>query len=331
MTSAAPETDSSAPAEAEAATDTATVTAAPAARRGRVAEPGYGRLGVPYVVGLVLVVGLPLLAGAALGLTEFHGIDRPRFIGLDHVRDALDDDALHRALKATGLLVALVVPTRLLLVLPLALLLAGPPPGRRSRLPGRVARGWGRVAAVAPSVVPESAWALLWLWLLNPVNGPVALALGPGTGLLTEPGPTRLGVAAMVALQLGESFVVLLAARAALPRAVMEAAAVEGASSAYVLRRVTLPLLAPVIGFLVLRDTVLVATAVFVPILVLTDGGPREATTTLPVLLYRQGFVYGDLGYVSAVSILVLLATVLVVALTVAPVLLLRRLRARER
>ena len=269
----------------------------PDAPRGRVGEPGYAR---------------------------------PRFVGLDHVREALDDDALHRALRATGLLVALVVPTRLLLVLPLALLLAGPRPGRRSRLTGRLARGWGRVAAVAPSVVPESAWALLWLWLLNPVNGPVALALGQGTGLLTEPGPTRLGVAAMLALQLGESFIVLLAARAALPRAVMEAAAVEGASSSYVVRRVTLPLLAPVIGFLVLRDTVLVATAVFVPILVLTDGGPREATT-LPVLLYRQGFVYGDLGYVSAVSVLVLLATALVVALTVAPALLLRRLRHGER
>ena len=318
MTAAAPETEE-APGPPEPRAD------ASAASRRRAGEPGYGRLGVPYVVGLVLVVGLPLLAGAALG------IDRPRFVGLDQVREAFDDDALHRALRATGLLVALVVPTRLLLVLPLALLLAGPPPGRRSRLTGRVARGWGRVAAVAPTVVPESAWALLWLWLLNPVNGPVALALGPGTGLLTEPGPTRLGVAAMVALQLGESFVVLLAARAALPRAVMEAAAMEGASSAYVLRRVTLPLLAPVIGFLVLRDTVLVATAVFVPILVLTDGGPREATTTLPVLLYRQGFLYGDLGYVSAVSVLVLLATVLLVALTVAPVLLLRRLRARER
>lgn len=303
----------------------------PDAPRGRVGEPGYARLGIPYAVGLVLVVGLPLLAGVALGLTEFHGVDRPRFVGLDHVREALDDDALHRALRATGLLVALVVPTRLLLVLPLALLLAGPRPGRRSRLTGRLARGWGRVAAVAPSVVPESAWALLWLWLLNPVNGPVALALGQGTGLLTEPGPTRLGVAAMLALQLGESFIVLLAARAALPRAVMEAAAVEGASSSYVVRRVTLPLLAPVIGFLVLRDTVLVATAVFVPILVLTDGGPREATTTLPVLLYRQGFVYGDLGYVSAVSVLVLLATALVVALTVAPVLLLRRLRHGQR
>lgn len=291
-------------------------------------SPGYGRLAAPYAVGLALVVGLPLLAGVALGLTDFHGVDRPEFVGLDNVRQALDDEALGRALRTTGLLVALVVPTRLLLVLPLALLLAGPRPGRRSRLPGRLGRGWARVTVVAPSVVPESAWALLWLWLLNPVNGPVALALGPGTGLLTEPGPTRVGVAAMVALQLGESFVVLLAARAALPRSVFEAVAVEGASPGDVLRRVTLPLLAPVIGFLVLRDAVLVATAVFVPVLVLTAGGPRESTTSLPVLLYLQGFRYGDLGYTSAVSVLVLLGTAVVAVLTLAPVLALRRLRA---
>jgi multiple sugar transport system permease protein len=289
----------------------------------------YARLATPYVVGLVLVVAVPLLAGAWLGLTEFHGVDTPRFTGLDNVRTALDDQALLAALRTTGVLVALVVPTRLLLVLPLALLLAGPRPGHRSRLGGRLGRGWARVVVVAPTVVPESAWALLWLWLLNPVNGPVALALGPGTGLLTEPGPTRLGVAAMVALQLGESFVVLLAARAALPRSALEAAALEGASGWCVLRRVTLPLLAPVVGFLVLRDTVLVATAVFVPILVLTAGGPRESTTTLPVLLYVQGFRYGDLGYVSAVSVLVLLAVVAVGLLTVLPAWLLARRRAR--
>lgn len=294
----------------------------------RTADPGYGRLATPYVVGLVLVVAVPLAAGVWLGFTEFHGVDTPRFTGLDNARAALDDEALARALRTTGLLVALVVPTRLLLVLPLALLLAGPRPGRRSRLGGRLGRGWARVLVVAPTVVPESAWALLWLWLLNPVNGPVALALGADTGLLTEPGPTRLGVAAMVALQLGESFVVLLAARAALPRSVLESVAVEGASSWFVLRRVTLPLLAPVIGFLVLRDTVLVATAVFVPILVLTAGGPRESTTTLPVLLYVQGFRYGDLGYVSAVSVLVLLAFVLVALLTVLPAWLLSRRRA---
>lgn len=293
------------------------------------ASPGYGRLATPYVVGLLLVVVVPLVAGAALGLTEFHGVDRPRFVGLDQVRRALDDAALGRAVSTTLVLVALVVPTRLLLVLPLALLLAGPRPGRRSHPLGRLGRSWARVLVVAPSVVPETAWALLWLWLLNPLHGPVALALGPGTGLLTEPGPTRLGVAAMVALQLGESFVVLLAARAALPRSVMEAAAVEGASGVFVLRRVTLPLLAPVVGFLVLRDVLLVATAVFVPVLVLTGGGPRESTTTLPVLLYLQGFRYGDLGYVSAVSVLVLLVTALVAALTLAPVALLRRRRAQ--
>lgn len=290
-------------------------------------QPGYGRLAAPYAVGLLLVVVVPLLAGAALGLTEFSGVERPEYVGLDQVRRALDDEALGRAVRTTLVLVALVVPTRLLLVLPLALLLAGPPPGRRSGRAGRVGRAWARTTVVAPSVVPETAWALLWLWLLNPVNGPVALALGQGTGLLTEPGPTRLGVAAMVALQLGESFVVLLAARAALPRSVLEAAAAEGASGLFVLRRVTLPLLAPVIGLLVLRDVLLVATAVFVPVLVLTDGGPRESTTTLPVLLYVQGFRYGDLGYTSAVSVLVLLVTALVVAATLAPALLLRRAR----
>lgn len=260
-----------------------------------------GLLALPYGVGLVVLVGLPLLAAGVLAFTDYHGFTAPTFVGWANLERAWSDPLVHQAARTTALLALFVVPARALLSVAAALLLSRPGRGVPT----------ARAAVFLPSVVPDTAWALLWLWLLNPQFGPLAAASGSGMGLLTEPWPTRLGLAAMLTLQLGEGFVVCLAARRALPSDVYEAAAVEGASTAYTLRRVTLPLMAPVVGLLAVRDVVLVATTTFVPVLLLTGGGPRESTLTLPLHLYLQGFRYGDLGYVSMLSLLLLLLTAL--------------------
>ncbi len=265
----------------------------PGSRRSRSGRWRPGLLAAPYLVGTGLLVAVPLVAALGLALTDYSGLVSPEFTGLDNLRRALSDPALGRALTATLLLVLLVVPLRLGLSLAAALLLYAP------------RRGVARAAVFLPSVLPDTAWALLWLWLLNPLYGPLAALIGPGSGFLTDPWPTRVGLAVMLALQIGEGFVVCLAARSMVAPSVYEAARAEGASRWYTTRRVTLPLMRPALIFLAARDVVLISTAVFVPILVLTGGGPRESTTTLPVYLYSQGFRYGDLGYATAVAVLV--------------------------
>jgi multiple sugar transport system permease protein len=263
-----------------------------------------GRLAAPYVAGVTLLFVVPLIVTTALAFTEYHGLATPRFTGFDNLREASRDDALHRAALTTGLLVLVVVPLRLVLAVAASLALWG-----RGR-----GRGAGRTAVFLPSLVPDSAWAMVWLWLLNPLFGPVAAVFGEGTGLLTEPWPTRLGIALMLAFQIGESFVVCLAARSLIPHSAYEAGLVEGASRWHITRRITLPLMSPAIGLLALRDVIVLSTAVFIPVLVVTSGGPRESTTTLPLYLYLQGFRYGDLGYVSAVALIVLVAAALLTA-----------------
>lgn len=258
-----------------------------------------GLLALPYLVGLSVTIAVP--AGLALGLafTEYHGFATPRFVGLDNLRAALGDGQLEQVLRNTVVLLMLIVPVRLLLALGAGLLLARRGPGH----------GTARAAVFLPSVVPDTAWALLWLWLLNPQFGPISTVTGGGLGMLTEPWPTRVGLAAMLGLQIGESFVVCLAARRSVPGEVYEAATVEGASPGFILRRVTLPIMAPIIGLLAVRDVVLVAATIFIPILLVTEGGPRESTLTLPLHLYLQGFRYGDLGYVSMLSMLLMVTT----------------------
>lgn len=276
--------------------------------RGGSRQLPAGSLAAPYVAGLVVLLLVPTAAAAVLAVTEYYGFEPPRFTGLDNVRRAVSDELFLTSLRNVALVALVAVPLRVLLAVGAALVLA-------TRFRGAAA---GRVATYLPSVVPDAAWALLWLWLLNPLYGPLPAVLrsvGVGApGFLTDPTAARVGIALMFALQVGESFVVALAARRAIPERLYEAAAVESARPSYVLRRLTLPLMAPLLGLLALRDLVLLLQVSFLPVLLVTEGGPRDATLTPPLYLYQRAFVYGELGYASALSVLLLLLTAVALA-----------------
>jgi multiple sugar transport system permease protein len=265
-------------------------------------------LATPYLGGLVLLVLLPALAAVTLAFTDYYGFASPRFTGMANFRRALEDDLFLTSLRNVALIALVAIPLRLALAVTAALVLDVRARGATT----------GRAATFLPSVLPDAAWALLWLWLLNPLYGPLPSVLRDlgldAPGFLTEPGPARVGIALMFALQVGESFVVALAARRAIPERLYEVAAVESARPSYVLRRVTLPLMAPLLGLLAVRDLVLLLHVSFLPVLLVTEGGPRDATLTPPLYLYQRGFGYGELGYASALSVVLLLLTAVALA-----------------
>lgn len=261
------------------------------------------RLAWPYLVGLMLLVFIPSVAAIALAFTDFTGIGSPTFSGFDNFKRLAGDGAFWRSLGNSGIYVAIAVPLRLVAAVAIALVLH-----RRS-----VGVGTARAVAFAPSVVPDAAWALLWLWLLNPLYGPLAIAFD--VDFLTEPWAARLAIPLMGAFQIGEAFVIALAARSTIPRPLYEAAAIEGASPWFQLRRITLPMMAPVLAILVLRDIVVAVQVNFVPALIVTEGGPRYATTYLPLYIYRTAFRYFRFGYASTLSIALFVITGVVVVI----------------
>lgn len=258
---------------------------------------GAGRLAWPYLAGLALLVGVPALLALAIALTEFSAVEPPRFVGLDNFARMLRAQLFWTSLGNSAVYVAVSVPLRLSAALACALLLA-----HRARSSSVL-----RPLVYLPTVIPEPALALLWLWVLNPLYGPLAGAfgaLGLGTpAALTDPWGARIALAVVAAFQLGEGFVVALAVRRLIPASLYEAAAVDGAGPVRVLRRVTLPLMAPALFLLAGRDVVLGFQTSFVPALLVTEGGPRYATTYLPVYAYRQAFSYFRLGYGAALSV----------------------------
>jgi multiple sugar transport system permease protein len=265
------------------------------------------RLAWPYGTGLLVLVAIPTLGALVLALTEFSGIGSPRYIGLDNFTRALSEDAFWRSLGNSATYVLIAVPLRLVAAVGFALLLHRPGLGV----------GAARTGAYVPTVLPDAAYALLWLWLLNPLFGPLTLGF-ESTGLespdwLTDPWSARVAIAVMGAFQVGEAFIVALAARRSIPSTLYEAAAVDGARPFFTLRKVTLPLMAPVLALLALRDVILSFQVNFVPALLVTDGGPRYATTYLPVYAYRAAFRYFRLGYASAVTLSMFAITALVI------------------
>jgi multiple sugar transport system permease protein len=271
----------------------------------------------PYLVGLVGLVLIPFAVTLALAFTEYDLIQPPRWVGLDNVADLAADPVFTTALTNSLVFAAVAVPGRLAIALGLALLL-------HRRATGAAT---ARTTATFPTAVPEIAYGLLWLWLLNPLYGPINqfLRLGGENGLtifgsippqwLTDPTDARVAIIVMSLFTMGESFIILLAVRRALPAEVYELAALEDATAWDVLRRVTLPLMAPVLGLLLLRDTIASFHFSFVPAFVVTDGGPPPYSTTyLSLFVYRNAFEYLRYGYAAAATLVMLALTIVAVA-----------------
>jgi multiple sugar transport system permease protein len=252
---------------------------------------------VPYLLGTFVLVVLPALATLFISFTDYHAVGTPIWSGLDNFRRLVDTPLVQLSLYNTLLFAAAAVPLRLLGAILVAFLLGG----------RRKGSGLYRTAAYLPTIMPEAAYALVWLWVLNPVHGPLNLiltALGlPAPAWLAEPGTARLAMILMALVQIGEGFVVVLIARQNVPPGLYEAAEVDGASRWQGFRWITLPLIVPWLLLLLSRDVVVAVQNTFTPSFILTYGGPYYSTTFLPLLIYEISFDFADWGLASAVLV----------------------------
>jgi multiple sugar transport system permease protein len=261
-------------------------------------------MAAPFVVGVSALVIVPAAGSLAMAFSEWDLVRSPRFVGTANFRELIDDPVFRISLRNSLFFAMTAVPVRLVGALALALLLH-----HRSRL-----HAAGRVAVLVPTVIPDAVYALLWIWILNPLHGPLNFALGaagfPTPAWLTQPTPARWGVVLMSVFQLGEGFLLALVARRQMPDELYEIASLSGAGRWSRFVRVTLPMMAPVLLLIAMRDTIVTLQGTFVPALVVTEGGPPPyATTYLPLFIYRNAFEYLRYGYASAATVAMLVVT----------------------
>ncbi|CAA9576465.1 MAG: N-acetyl-D-glucosamine ABC transporter, permease protein 1 [uncultured Thermomicrobiales bacterium] len=249
------------------------------------------------MVGLLVLTILPALAGLPLAFTRYNAIERPVWHGLQNFTELAGDDIFRIAVQNSLVFIAISIPLRIVAALGLSLLLSG-------RFRGV---GLYRAAVYLPTVVPDIAWAVVWLWVLNPLYGPLnqllAVAGVAGPAWTVEENSARAAIILMMGWQIGETFVICLAGLQDVPGELLDQSAVDGAGPWQTFRSVLLPSIAPVLLIVMFRDTIASLQTNFVPALIVgRDGGPNYATTYLPLYIYRNAFDYLRFGYAAAMT-----------------------------
>lgn len=223
------------------------------------------------------------------------------FVGLANYQALLDDPVFWQALRNNAIYAAVTIPASVILALLMALAV-------NQALPGRAML---RMAYFLPTMLPMIAVANIWLFFYTPDYG-LFDQIGSlfGGGRHNWLGDTATALPAMIAVAVwkesGFFMIFYLAALQTMPPDLREAAALEGASRLHFFRRVTLPLLMPTTLF-VLVNAVVNAFRVIDHVVVMTRGGPDNATTLLLYYIYETGFRFWDTGTASALTIVLLL------------------------
>jgi multiple sugar transport system permease protein len=283
-----------------------------AARRSSLAakESRYFWLCIsPWIVGFVLFQGGPIVASLLLSLTEWNLLRDPEWVGFGNfVKLFTRDEVFMTSLVNTAYYtVGHIVPT-VVLALGAALLL------------NRGIRGLPlyRTIYYVPTIVPIVATAVLWKWIFNPNFG----LLNAGLELVGIPkipwlGSLEWAMPAIIIMSwwsFGVGMVVLLAGLQGVPEHLLEAARIDGANAWHEFWHVVVPMISPVLFFVIIVQ-VIGSFQIFTPTYIMTEGGPGNATLTIVLYLYRNGFQYFQMGYASAIAwvlvVVVLAATLL--------------------
>jgi multiple sugar transport system permease protein len=254
---------------------------------------------LPAALLLAVVTAVPMLDVLWLSLQARTPFRPPTFAGVDNYLRLGADARFWNALWNTVYFAVVSVALEIVLGLAVALAVmrAGP---ARSLVYG---------AILVPWAIPGVVSARMWEWMYNPEVGVLNHVLGARINWLGDP---SLALHAAIAMDVWKStpFValLLLAGLQAIPRDLYRAAAVDGAGAWTTFRRITLPMLVPVILVAAVFRTI-DALRVFDAIFVLTGGGPANGTETLSIYAYKVLFQALDIGYGAALSVAVLALT----------------------
>lgn len=281
----------------------------------------------PALLGLAIFFVYPLLASVYYSFTRYDLLSPPQWIGLRNYTYLFTEDPdIGTAALNTLWFVVILVPVRTVV----AMLVAG----LLSR--ARSATGVWRTVLYLPALVPPVASVVVFVFLFNPGTGPVATilhALGIQSPLwfndplLAKPSLVILGV-----WVIGDLMIIFLASMLEVPRELYEAAGLDGADGPRQVRYITLPTIAPVIGFAVVTG-VIAALQYFTEAAVASGvasgkatvgegtatqlGYPNESLLTYTEYLYTHGFAQYQLGYASAMAVVLFVVSAVLLALTI--------------
>jgi fructooligosaccharide transport system permease protein len=260
---------------------------------------GIGFMLPVTILALVFVI-IPIFVSIFFGFTNANmgRLNNIQFIGLKNFIDVFSDSYIWPALKNTLYFVVVVVPLQFGLALCLALLV--------NKI--KVMNGLLRWAFFAPVMLSLAVTSFLWLNLLNQQEGLINAILGffgLGPSLFLQ--DTKLAMPLIIIISAwqgaGYQMLILLSGLKNIPKDLYEAASIDRAGKLQQFFHVTLPSLKPTIVF-VLITMIIGAFRIMVQPMIMTNGGPLNATLTMSLYIYRTGVTYKNVGYSSAIALL---------------------------
>jgi ABC-type sugar transport system permease subunit len=265
---------------------------------------------VPALLILIIFRLTPVIMSLRASFFNVHLLrGTETFVGLDNFAFAVGDKVFIDSLKTTGLYVLMKIPVQLVLALGLAMLV-----NRRLFLTGLV-----RTTPLMAVVMPISIAAMRWQMMYHPGNGLIN-SVCRTMGRTAEPFLTdvKQALPALVGMtiwkDLGFYMIFYLAGLQSIPGEYYDAAKVDGASIWSEFRYITFPLLKRTTIVVLILSTVF-AFQVFVPVYVMTDGGPRGVTNVIVYYMYTTAFHFMRMGYANTIAIITLVIVLIIAVL----------------
>jgi len=255
---------------------------------------------LPAIAFFVVFKYGPMLFGLALSFFKWNFIGPMHWVGFSNYTGMFNRELFVVALKNTvGYTVAL-LPLQIVLPLVLAMLIL------------QVSKKWAsdvfKVTMFMPSILSFSITCMVWMWVFNPSFGSLNAILaffgvGPRSWLNDE----NLAFWSIVLVSGWKSFgynmIIFIAGLSAISDELIEAAMIDGATPWQIFWKVKWPLLGPTTFFVFITSLIFAADKAFVPINILTQGGPHNVTTNLAHAIYLYGFQVFNIGLANSVSI----------------------------
>jgi len=261
---------------------------------------------LPSLIGFVIFFAVPAVRSVLISFTQWNMLSPAKDVGLKNYQTLFNDQYFWQSLGTTAIYVLANIPLQTVLALFIAVML--------DRIRNSAAL---RGIIILPWLMPNVVVALLWLWLLDPTLGIVNVifqAIGiPKQEALGTP-ETAIYAIALINIwrYSGYTAILVFAGLKAIPETLYEAARIDGANEWTQFSRITLPLLRPVLSF-VLITSVIGSFQIFDTIAITTKGGPGGATRVIIWYIYDQVFNRGfTMGIATAASVVlfVILITV---------------------
>lgn len=260
---------------------------------------------LPSIVGFVVFAAYPTIRGFYLSFTDFRVFTPPEWIGFDNFVELAGDQKFWGSLGTTIYFVILTVIATMVVSVATAVIL--------HRL---TASTTVRSIVILPFLISNVVAAVVFSWMLDRQLGIVNIVIealgGESIGFLSE----RAWVVPTLAMitvwkTAGYTTILVFAGLQTIPPQIYEAGKLDGASEPQMFRRLTLPLLRPIMA-MVLVLTVIGAFQVFDIVAVTTKGGPANASLVLQMYIYDKAFGQFDFGYASAMALVLFLMLIII-------------------